>query len=120
MLCVPTAFMKSALLPCADSASMGVLKTWLLGNSAQPAIIGDSPLACAAPACPLLAPALPFEVAPLWPLPAPAVPLFEPEAPLPAPAVPFAPESLAPPHALAMTSSDNTPAPRPNAVNRIS
>jgi len=60
MLRVPTAFMKSLLLPCAGRVSIGVLKMWLLGKTPQPATTGESPLAGELPACPLPALAPPL------------------------------------------------------------
>lgn len=64
MLCVPTAFMKSLLLPCAGSVSIGVLKMWLLGKMPQPATIGESPGVLELPDCPLPVPAFELELPP--------------------------------------------------------
>ena len=65
MLCVPTAFMKSLLLPCAGSASMAVLKMWFLGKMEHSEVVGETPLE--PPPCPLPAPVPPLEeLLPPW------------------------------------------------------
>jgi len=56
--------MKSLLLPCAGSESIGVLKIWLLGKMAQPATVGDSPGVLALPAWSFPAPPFEFELPP--------------------------------------------------------
>jgi len=119
--------MKSLLLPCAGSASIGVLKMWLLGKMPQPATVGESPGVAGLPDCPLPALAPPFELElppcavadpPRASEPAlfPVVPAFAAGEP-PDPSV-FDELSL-PPQPLLSSNSDNTPAALPNTPKRI-
>jgi hypothetical protein len=108
---------KGLLLACTGSASMGVLKMWFAGNTAQPPSVGEVPFGAVPPACPAPAVLL-FAPAELEP---PLAPLLLP-AVLSAPAPPAgpAPEPLLLPHARAANENNNSPAPRPIAVQRIS
>src|SRR6478752_6186311 len=93
---------------------------------AQPARVGVSPLVLGMPACSACVLPPPFAAGcPLW-LPAPAVIVPSPAAPAVVPdEAPAAPvglpvASLLLPHALPSRSNDNTAAPRPIALERIS
>src|SRR4051812_22008956 len=97
---------------------------------AQPATFGESPLTAGLPACPLpaLEPPLAAVVPPWFPAPAtapdvPAAPAGR-SPPSPAgeaPEPPAAPADASLPllHALPKSSTDNSPAPCPNALRRI-